>query len=229
MIGERGAHIVEAVVREFIETGEPVSSDWLYRRYRFGIKPAMIRAELVHLTDQGFLEQPHPAAGRIPTDRAYEFFARHVLHDNGAGERCDEALRERFDERDWPEFVERFSRNVGVWTALFELSHRLVYKDGLENLVDHLSWDSRAELKTVIRDFEAFDRRVRADAERLHDENDDAIRVFIGKKSPVTRSRCLAVMAGEYDVDGERVFLFAIGPKRMDYEKAARILRALQK
>src|SRR3989338_10924172 len=76
---DRTADILEAVIEEFINGGEPVSSSHLYKRHNFGIKPAMIRLELEKLADEGFLEQPHHSAGRVPTDRGYEFFAERAL------------------------------------------------------------------------------------------------------------------------------------------------------
>ena len=58
--------------------------------------------------------------------------------------------------------------------------------------------------------------------------SEDSIQVFIGKKSPITRSEALSVIVGDYEVDGERVLLCAIGPKRMNYEKSARIFKGLK-
>ena len=78
-MNERTAQILEAAIQGFINTGEPVSSGWLFDHYDFGIKPAMIRLELDKLEDDGYLEQPHHSAGRVPTDVGYEFFAKQLL------------------------------------------------------------------------------------------------------------------------------------------------------
>jgi transcriptional regulator of heat shock response len=51
--------------------------------------------------------------------------------------------------------------------------------------------------------------------------------VFIGKKSPVTKSENLSVVGGNYDVGGVTISIFAIGPKRMDYKKTIRIFKNL--
>ena len=78
-MNDRASQILEAVIQEFIDTGEPVSSGSLYNKYDFGIKPAMIRLELDALEDGGYLEQPYHSAGRIPTDTGYEFYAKRAL------------------------------------------------------------------------------------------------------------------------------------------------------
>jgi transcriptional regulator of heat shock response len=226
MLSERQAQILEAAVREFIETGEPVSSGLLFERHRFGIRPAMIRLELNDLADEGYLEQPHHSAGRVPTNRGFEFFANRVLEEDGAATRLDPGVRNLFEHRAWPELVERLSDDLGLLGAAADFSEHRTYKDGLENLIDHLEWRSREMITSVIRDFEELDRRLgRADA--LF--GDDDLRVFVGRKSPVTTCPELAVMAARYDEDGRRIAIFAIGPKRMDYRKAARILRGLKR
>ena len=51
--------------------------------------------------------------------------------------------------------------------------------------------------------------------------------VFIGKKSPVTKSENLSVIGGNYRVGDAMVSIFAIGPKRMDYKKTIRVFRSL--
>src|SRR3989338_8467589 len=79
MLTARSFEILEAATREFIEFGEPVSSNLLYKRHSFGIRPAMILAELGELAERGYLEQPYHSAGRVPSNRGYEFFAERVI------------------------------------------------------------------------------------------------------------------------------------------------------
>ena len=217
----RTADILEASVRSFIELGEPISSGWLYDHFDFGIKPAMIRLELNDLTDHGFLEQPHYSAGRIPRNRAYEFFAERILGRQSQPHAIDRELRATFCGHEWRGFTERFSRELKLLGVT--LSDDEVLKDGLDRLVGHLDWETRREIMGVIQDFEDID-------DRLPETTtfDDDVRVFIGHKSPVTRSEHLAVVAGEYMVNGTRVKVLAVGPKRMDYEKVITMFRALQ-
>jgi heat-inducible transcriptional repressor len=73
-LDERKARLLQVVVREFIQTAEPVGSKALAGRYSLGISPATIRNELAALEEQGFLSHPHTSAGRVPTDRGYRFY-----------------------------------------------------------------------------------------------------------------------------------------------------------
>jgi transcriptional regulator of heat shock response len=225
---ERTNNILEAVVREFIETGEPVSSGWLFDHYEFGIRPAMIRAELNDLTERGFLEQAHHSGGRVPANRAYEFFAEHVLSENINKESTVmRAPFARLMQRGlWNELATELSDELGMLGVVGTYPPGVVYKEGLHELIDRLDWDSRSEVKSVIRDFEDFDERMEQAIRLLNDDED--VKVFVGKKSPVTKSEQLSVMVRGCESDGTKVFFFAVGPKRMDYEKTANFLRGLR-
>lgn len=223
MLNRRTANILTAAVKEFISTGEPVSSDWLYKHYDFGIRPAMIRLELNALSDAGYLIQPHHAAGRIPTDMGYEFYVQHIFSENMPAN-CAPNLVNLFNRRAWPEFLKEFSSELSILGAASVFPEGTVYKSMLTNLIDCLDW-SVVELRSLVHDFENLDKRMAA----MHDAAEyDDIKVFIGRKSPITKSENLAVMAANYKLDGNKVFICAIGPKTMDYRKAARVMKGLK-
>lgn len=64
-----------AVVRTYIQTGEPVGSRTVSRQQKDGLSPASIRNIMMELEEDGFLEQPHTSAGRVPTEKAFRFYA----------------------------------------------------------------------------------------------------------------------------------------------------------
>jgi heat-inducible transcriptional repressor len=222
MLTERGEQILEAVIQGFIDTQEPVSSGWLYDQYDFGIKPAMIRLELDALERGGYLEQPYHSAGRVPTDAGYELFVRQILEAEMAALH-ETALRQLFLRAAWEDLIEGLSSELGILGVVADPVHEVVYKTGLEELIDRLDWNNREGIRAVIHDFEAVDERASRAAEHIG----NGPQVFIGKKSPVTKSEQLAVVGGNYKVGNATVSVFAIGPKCMDYKKAIRIFKNL--
>ena len=64
-----------AVIRTHIQTGEPVGSRTVSRQSKDGLSPASIRNIMMELEEEGYLEQPHTSAGRVPTEKAYRFYA----------------------------------------------------------------------------------------------------------------------------------------------------------
>ena len=76
---DRSRRILAALVREYISTGEPVPSSLLVGAAGLGVSSATVRNILARLEDEGFVQQPHTSAGRIPTDRSYRFYVDLLL------------------------------------------------------------------------------------------------------------------------------------------------------
>ena len=76
---DRSRRILAALVREYISTGEPVPSSLLVGAAGLGVSSATVRNILARLEDEGFVQQPHTSAGRIPTDRGYRFYVDLLL------------------------------------------------------------------------------------------------------------------------------------------------------
>src|SRR5918999_5149181 len=75
----RSRRLLATLVREYIETGEPVASQVLARRSGLGVSSATVRNVLAQLEAAGFVHQPHTSAGRVPTDRGYRVFVDLLL------------------------------------------------------------------------------------------------------------------------------------------------------
>src|SRR5258707_1994665 len=74
----RNRQILADLVGTYIETGEPVSSRAISKRFEETLSTATIRNVMADLEDGGFLYQPHTSAGRVPTAAAYRFFAQEI-------------------------------------------------------------------------------------------------------------------------------------------------------
>src|SRR6202011_5474641 len=74
----RNRQILAAIVRTYIETGEPVSSRAISKSFEELLSPAAIRNIMADLEAAGYLYQPHTSAGRVPTAAAYRFFAQEI-------------------------------------------------------------------------------------------------------------------------------------------------------
>ena len=70
----RHRDVLIAVIREYIDSAEPVGSRVLCKRHFPSLSPATIRNAMADLEDLGYLAQPHTSAGRVPTDAAYRFY-----------------------------------------------------------------------------------------------------------------------------------------------------------
>jgi heat-inducible transcriptional repressor len=78
-LSDRSRRLLATLVREYIETGEPVSSQVLARESGLGVSSATVRSVLAQLEEGGYVHQPHTSAGRVPTDRGYRVFVDQLL------------------------------------------------------------------------------------------------------------------------------------------------------
>src|SRR5512136_913984 len=76
---QRQKKLFRWVVQRYIGTAVPVGSDQLVKHCRLDCSPATVRNEMVYLEEMGFVRQPHPSAGRIPTDQGYRFYVDSLM------------------------------------------------------------------------------------------------------------------------------------------------------
>ena len=81
MLNDRKKQILQAVIEEYINTAEPVSSGTLVEKYGLDFSSATIRNEMADLEKEGYLEKPHTSAGRIPSVKGYRFYVDELLND----------------------------------------------------------------------------------------------------------------------------------------------------
>ncbi len=76
---ERLSTILKAAIESYVDTNEPVSSKLILARAGLKVSSATVRNDLAELEREGFLEQPHTSAGRIPTEKGYRYYVDHLL------------------------------------------------------------------------------------------------------------------------------------------------------
>lgn len=80
-LGERKMTILRAIIRNYLETGEPVGSRTISKYTDLNLSSATIRNEMADLEELGFIIQPHTSAGRIPTDKAYRLYVDDMMEE----------------------------------------------------------------------------------------------------------------------------------------------------
>ena len=78
-LSERQKLILALVVRDHIDTTQPVGSARLVKYYNLDFSSATVRNDMMVLTELGYLRQPHTSAGRVPTEEGYRYFVRQLM------------------------------------------------------------------------------------------------------------------------------------------------------
>lgn len=81
MLDKRKKEILQAVIDEYINTAEPVSSATLVNKYELDYSSATVRNELAELEDNGYLDKPHTSSGRVPSEKGYRFYVDELIND----------------------------------------------------------------------------------------------------------------------------------------------------
>ena len=97
MLDERKSKILRAIVREYIETAQPVGSSHVASDVALNVSPATIRNEMAVLEQEGYLHQPHTSAGRIPTDKAYRVYVDQITELGELDDMHSEQVRQFFN------------------------------------------------------------------------------------------------------------------------------------
>jgi heat-inducible transcriptional repressor len=80
-LDERKTKILNAIIRNYLETGEPVGSRTISKYTDLNLSSATIRNEMADLEELGYIMQPHTSAGRIPSDKGYRFYVDHLMEE----------------------------------------------------------------------------------------------------------------------------------------------------
>lgn len=78
-LDERKLKILQAIIRTYLDTGEPVGSRTISKYTDLNLSSATIRNEMSDLEDMGYIIQPHTSAGRIPSDKGYRLYVDTML------------------------------------------------------------------------------------------------------------------------------------------------------
>ena len=82
MLNDRKKEILQAIIEEYIQNAEPVSSNAIVKKYNLDYSSATVRNEMADLEKEGFLDKPHTSAGRVPSAKGYRFYVDELLKDD---------------------------------------------------------------------------------------------------------------------------------------------------
>jgi len=155
VLTDRQIQILKAIIDEYISTAEPVGSQTLDKKYNLGVSPATIRNEMVALTHNGFLKQPHTSAGRVPTPMALKFYIQNLMQQKQMSVTDEVSVKEKI----WDVRLRRDKLLREATRALADKTHTLaisttndgdVYYAGMANLLDMLEFYDMIATKNLL-------------------------------------------------------------------------------
>ncbi|ALM10080.1 MAG TPA: hypothetical protein DEB30_03635 [Candidatus Peribacter riflensis] len=216
----RQSKLLVAIIDQFIESALPVGSKRLLESGDFCCSSATLRNEMARLTEEGFLEQPHVSAGRIPTAKGYRMYVQELLEPT----RHEITVRRRFQSLKEQYFQRKDQERVYEAVAL--LAHMIpnvafakvphkpqVYYLGLSNVLKQPEFQGDPRLGSGIA--EVLEEHLHRLLSTI--EVDERVRYYIGDEHLLPQIPSCSLMVTKYMVRGEGGIIGILGPMRMDY------------
>ena len=106
---ERQKTLLLLIIRDHIESAQPIGSKRLADHYHLNLSSATIRNEMAALTEMGYLRQPHTSAGRVPTEEGYRIFVSQMIDQAALPETVQRTISHQFHQS---------GTDVGQWMTL---------------------------------------------------------------------------------------------------------------
>jgi len=227
---QRQTEILNRLIQEYIDSARPVSSQLLEKKYDFSICPAMIRIEMQKLTDQGFIQQPHTSAGRVPTDKGYRFFVDNLLKSKIPEFEDVLEIEDIFQKagKDIFKLTGRLTKFLAEQSSNFTILNLLerdfFWKEGWEEILQEPEFEEKDLISNFTELLESFEKNI----ENLKINSE--IKVYIGKENPFLKNKDFSIIISKCHLPKkEEGILSILGPKRMAYDKNISLINSLIK
>ncbi|HEY5649457.1 MAG TPA: heat-inducible transcriptional repressor HrcA [Nitrospiria bacterium] len=116
-LNSRNRDILRAIVASYIELAFPVGSQTVTKNFSFGLSPATIRNIMSDLEEMGYLMQPHPSAGRVPTSKGYRLYIDEILEQDRPNPYGERFLEENYlsgKQEDFHDLLQETTRMLSL-------------------------------------------------------------------------------------------------------------------
>ena len=217
----RQESVLKAIVENYIKTAEPVGSKFLAERCGFSVSPATLRNDMVVLDQEGFIRAPHTSAGRVPTEKGYEFYLASIRNMRRASskQQFSDAITEARTQEGAVKQVAKKLVDLSGEMALVAFDPNWSYYTGISNLFAKPDFARLGLTQELSEMMDRFDEVVNS----LYEHLPEAPQVMIGGENPFGR-RMSSIMVKYALPDDTSVLIGLVGPIRMDYKKNISLL-----
>lgn len=218
----RQTEILKALIKEYSDSGEPVGSEILEKKYKLGVSPATIRNEMVTLAKKGYLSKNYFSSGRIPSAQGFRFYIKHIMQEKVIPTSDEVAYKNSIwdDRQDVHRLLSHATKILAQKTGLLSLvatTNGDLYYAGVGNLLaisEFLNWDLSRILFGRLDEGAFWERtclRMLA--------NDDEINFMVGEEDlgDPQLEECASIF-GEFQGPNMKGIIGVLGPKRMYYD-----------
>lgn len=215
----RQVEILKHIIREYIDTAEPVGSETLEKKYDLGVSPATIRNEMAAMEEKKYLVKSHTSSGRVPTSRALKFYVDELMKEKALSVAEEVEAKEKvWDYRDHADrFLRQVTRSLAQKTrtlAVTTTSDGDIYYSGYSNILEMPEFydiDITRNLLNILDEFTYFDTIIK----KLEAE----CGIFFGEELGVEILRPYSFVFSRFNTKSSHTgTIGVVGPTRLRYE-----------
>lgn len=220
---QRQIDILNTIIKEYTQSGEPVGSAILEKKYKLGVSPATIRNEMVELAKKGYLKKEYFSSGRVPSAKAFRFYIKNLMKEKELSTIDAVSYKNSiWDDRDKVyRLLSQATRELSRKTSLLSIAASDAgdfYYSGVANLLTHqefTNFDLSRNLFYLLEEIKFWNKIIN----QLETSEED-IYYLLGEEDfhdPIF-DQCASVVGG---IEGKNIHgvIGVIGPKRMSYDQ----------
>jgi heat-inducible transcriptional repressor len=220
---QRQIDILNAIIKEYTQTGIPVGSAILEKKYKLGVSPATIRNEMVELAKKGYLKKEYFSSGRVPSAKAFRFYIKNLMKEKELSTIDEVSYKNSiWDDRDkLYRLFNQATRTLSRKTSLLSIAASDsgdFYYSGVANLFNHpefTNFNLSRHLFYLLEEINFWEKII----EEL-EKSEEEIYYLLGEEDfhdPIF-DQCASIF-GEVEGKNIRGLIGVIGPKRMSYDQ----------
>ncbi len=217
---DRKTKVLDIILKKHIEWAEPVGSKYISEI--LGVSSATVRNIMSDLEDDGYLEQPHTSAGRVPTERAYRTYVNSLFQEreNILNEirLLNEELFSRYQKyNDLIEKTSYYFSKLTHYTSFVVYPKDHLYMDGAFHMLEQPEFASLPKIKKILKTLDEKERML--NHMNMYIES-GVLKVLIGRENHLDGFESCSIITSSYKVNGKVVGgIGVIGPIRMNYKR----------
>lgn len=224
---DRQKRILKMIIEEYIQTATPVGSEMLEKRHSLGVSPATIRNEMAVLVKEGFLQQLHSSAGRMPTPMGFKFYVNELMEEKKLSVTEEVAAKEKvWDSRDdFGHLLREVTRSLAQQSrqlAVAESDEGEVYHAGYANILEMPEFFDIDVTRAVLSILDEYSR-IKALFSKSFSV--DPIHLLLGDELGSEFLSSCGIVFTRFESPKHKGALGVIGPCRIDFSRVIPLVR----
>jgi transcriptional regulator of heat shock response len=215
----RKGKVLDIILRSHIDRAEPVGSKYISDI--LGVSSATVRSIMSELEDEGYLEQPHTSAGRVPTERAYRIYVNALLQErNQIISEIRDIQQEFFAKyRNYLDIIEHTSYALSKLThytsfVIYPKDH--LYMDGACHIAEQPEFANIGKIKKILKTLDEKEKLLNVVNSYIES---GTMKIYIGQENHIEGFKSCTVITASCKVNNKVVGgIGIIGPVRMNYK-----------